>query len=105
LNNSANDPSGAGNSTKVPTPPGTNAAGTANSTGSASSGQGGVSGAAGSGSANPGSTTGVSTNRAGTPGDRIDGETNPLPRAPSDATIKAQESKVDAKIKSICKGC
>ena len=36
LNNSGNDPSGAGNAAKVPNPPGTNAAGTANSSGGAS---------------------------------------------------------------------
>src|SRR2546421_3021395 len=34
LNNSGNDPSGAGNSAKIASPPGTNSAGTANSSGS-----------------------------------------------------------------------
>src|SRR6202022_4094986 len=43
LNNSGNDPSGAGNSAKVPTNPGTNSLGTANSSGSAGV-AGGVSG-------------------------------------------------------------
>jgi hypothetical protein len=44
-------------------------------------------------------------NRAGAPGGRIDGVANPLPPVPGDAAIKAEDAKVDAKVKSICKGC
>ena len=92
LNNSGNDPSGAGNPQKVPTAPDTNALGTANSsrtpstTGSAATGPNGRSGSAG----------------------RIDGTTTPGPTMPGDAAIReedAQNSKVDKKIRSICKGC
>jgi hypothetical protein len=80
LNNSGNDPSGAGNSAKVAAPPpGTNTLGTANSTGS-------------------GATT-------GTAGGRIDGTVTPGPSMPGDAEIRAEDPKVDAKIKSICRGC
>jgi len=84
LNNSANDPSGAGNAQKVPTPPGTNTLGTANATGSPN--------------AVGGSTTGMG-------GRRIDGTVTPGPSMPGDVDIKAEDSKVDAKIKSICRGC
>jgi hypothetical protein len=89
LNNSGNDPSGAGNAQKVPTAPGTNSLGTAMSTGSP-------------GAVN-GSTTGMAGN--GTSGQRIDGTVTPGPSMPGDLEIKAEDSKVDAKIKSICRGC
>ena len=72
--------------------------------GSASSGStGAVTG--GSGATN---STGLSNNRAGSgvgPGGRFDGVTNPLPPVPGDAAIKAEDAKVDAKVKGICKGC
>jgi hypothetical protein len=51
------------------------------------------------------STTGLSANRAGAANGRIDGVMNPLPPAPGDDAIKAEDAKVDAKVKSICKGC
>jgi hypothetical protein len=95
LNNSGNDPSGAGNSAKVPTAPGTNTLGTASSSGSTS---GGTTGS---------TTTGMANSRAagvGT-GGRIDGTVTPGPSMPGDAEIRAEDPKVDAKIKSICKGC
>jgi hypothetical protein len=88
LNNSGNDPSGAGNSAKVPTAPGTNNLGTANSSGSA--------GSAGSGRS---TTTGTAT------GGRIDGTVTQGPAMPGDAEIRAEDPVVDKKIKSICKGC
>jgi hypothetical protein len=47
----------------------------------------------------------MANNRVGGPGGRIDGVANPLPPAPGDAAIKAEDAKVDAKVKSICKGC
>jgi hypothetical protein len=87
------DPSGAGNSAKVPTAPGTNTLGTANSSGS----PGGTTGL---------TTTGMANTRAGTGnGGRIDGTVTPGPSMPGDAEIRAEDPKVDAKIKSICKGC
>jgi hypothetical protein len=93
LNNSGNDPSGAGQAAKVPTAPGTNSLGTANSSGS-------TSGTAGS------NTTGMAKTRAGAGnGGRIDGTVTPGPSMPGDAEIRAEDPKVDAKIKSICKGC
>ena len=84
VNNSGNDPSGAGNSVKTPTAPGTNTLGTANSTGNAS-------------------TTGMA--RSGASAQRIDGTVTPGPSMPGDAEIRAEDPKVDAKIKSICRGC
>jgi hypothetical protein len=102
LNNSGNDPSGAGNAAKVPTAPGTNAAGTANSSGaSAASGPSG----SGSGGGTVGSN-GMANSRAGAGANgRIDGVTNPGPDMPGDAAIKSEDAKVDAKVKSICRGC
>jgi hypothetical protein len=38
-------------------------------------------------------------------GGRIDGVANPGPEVHGDAAIKAENAKVDAKVKSICKGC
>jgi hypothetical protein len=89
LNNSGNDPSGAGNSAKVALPPspGTNSAGTANSTGS---------------SVNTGSsmTTGSAGSRAGVGGTAATG-----PRTSGDAAIDAEDKAIDRKLKSICRGC
>jgi hypothetical protein len=103
LNNSGNDPSGAGNSAKSPDAPGmrtpgTNAAGTANSSGSSVSNT----------AASRGSTTvGTAGNRAGgTSSGNIDGTvTSGGPDRPGGAEIRAEDVKVDQKIKSICKGC
>jgi hypothetical protein len=99
LNNSSNDPSGAGNAAKATTTPGTNSSGTANSSGSTSS----TGGAMGS------RTAGTAGNQAGgATGGRIDGTVTQGPAMKGDDTIRAedsQDSKVDKKIKSICKGC
>jgi hypothetical protein len=96
LNNSVNNPSGAGNVSNL-NPPGTNSSGTANSTGGAGNNGG------------AGATTGRADNRAGgTANGRIDGTVTPGPAMPGDAAIReedAQNSKVDKKIKSICRGC
>ena len=89
LNNSLNDPSGAGNSAKIPDAPGTNRLGTAISTGSPATG------------ANRSMTTGSATGRSG----RIDGTVTPGPSMPGDLEIKNENAKVDARIKSICRGC
>jgi hypothetical protein len=95
LNNSGNDPSGAGNFAEVPDVPGTNAAGTANSSRST-----------GSTCARGSITTGTAGNRAGgTSSGRIDGTVTFGPSMPGDAEIRAEDPKVDQKIKSICKGC
>lgn len=69
----------------LPDPPGTNSVGTAQSSGS---------------SAGRGSdvTTGSAGNRRG----GIDAQG---PNRPGDAKIRAEDPKVDKKIKSICKGC
>jgi hypothetical protein len=100
LNNSGNDPSGAGNVAKGLNTPGTNSAGTANSSGSTSA----------AGGAPQGSTTvGTAGNPAGgAVGGRIDGTVTSGPPLQGDDAIRAensQDSKVDKKIKSICKGC
>jgi hypothetical protein len=103
LNNSGNDPSGAGNSAKAPDPPGirtpgTNAAGTAASSGPA----------VGNAAAPPGSTTvGTAGNLAGgTSSGKIDGTvTSGGPDRPGDAEMRSEDVKVDQKINSICKGC
>jgi hypothetical protein len=102
LNNSGNDPSGAGNGARaLNNTPGTNGAGTANSSGSTSGSSGG---------APRGSTTvGLAGNPAGgATGGRIDGTVTQGPNMPGDDAIKAeddQNSKVDKKINSICRGC
>jgi hypothetical protein len=97
LNNSGNDPSGAGNSSKTPDAPGTNTLGTANSSGSSSSSSGVVNGGHG--------TIGMAGQGGG---GRIDGTVTNGPALPGDETIRqetAPDSKVDQKVKSICKGC
>ena len=87
LNNSGNDPSGIGNSSKLasPTSPGTNSAGTANSTGS------GV---------NPGSGVTTGTARFAPGGTAAAGH-----RTRENTTIDAEDKVLDRKIKSICRGC
>jgi hypothetical protein len=75
LNNSLNDPSGGGNSTKSADTPGTNTLGTANSSGGRSPAT----------SAGNSTTTGSAANR--------------------DAAIDDENKLVDKKIKSICRGC
>jgi hypothetical protein len=100
LNNSGNDPSGTGNAAKAPDTPGTNSAGTANSSGSTST----------AGGAPLGSTTvGTAGNPAGgATGGRIDGTVTQGPAMHGDDTIRVEsspDSKVDQKVKSICKGC
>ena len=47
----------------------------------------------------------VANRAGGTSSGRVDGTVTPGPSMPGDAEIKAENSKVDGKIKSICKGC
>jgi hypothetical protein len=48
----------------------------------------------------------MATSRAGAGvGGKIDGVANPGPEVPGDAAIKSENAKVDAKVKSICRGC
>jgi hypothetical protein len=96
VNNSVNDTSGAGNSAKVPTVPGTSNLGTAQSAGSTNSG---------SGEAGSTTTAGVARNQAGVSGSRIDGTVQKGPAMQGDAEISAESAQVDKKVKSICKGC
>jgi hypothetical protein len=98
LNNAGNDPSGAGNSSKSPNAPGTNSLGTANASGAP---QGGV---VNGGHGSIGTTTGTGAGAGG----RIDGTVQNGPAMNGDNAIReedAVDSKVDKKIKSICKGC
>jgi hypothetical protein len=98
LNNSRDDPSGAGNSSKSPDAPGTNAVGTANASGASPSG-GVVNGGHG--------TIGQAGAGAGG-GGKIDGTVTNGPPMAGDEAIReedAVDSKVDKKIKGICKGC
>jgi hypothetical protein len=88
-NNSVNDPSGAGNAAKAPQTPGTNAAGTANSTGS------------------PGGTTPA---RAGSTSTRAAGGTavtgpNTKAATKTEAAVDAENRKLDRMIKGLCRGC
>jgi hypothetical protein len=92
LNNSVTNPSGAG---RPPGAPGTNTLGTANSAGSA----GGANGTT------TGTTTGLAGNGSGANGGRIDGTVTQGPSMRGDLEIREENSKVDAKIKGICKGC
>jgi hypothetical protein len=87
LNNSGNDPSGAGNSAKVvsPPPPGTNSAGTANSSGSSATT--GSSMTTGSARAAPGGTAATGPSQSG------------------DVAVDAENKAIDRKLKSICRGC
>jgi hypothetical protein len=87
LNNSGNDPSGAGNSAKVvsPPPPGTNSAGTANSSGSSATT--GSSMTTGSARTAPGGTAATGPSQSG------------------DVAVDAENKAIDRKLKSICRGC
>ena len=98
-NNAGADPSGVGNSAKSTNQPVTNTAGTANSPGLGSSGSSAsTSGAVG--------TVGTAGNRAGgATGGRIDGTVTEGPAMSGDTEIRAEDAKVDKKVKSICKGC
>ncbi len=83
LNNSANDPSGAGNAGKVVSepPPGTNNLGTANSSGSSM-------------------TTGSAGSRAAGGGTAATS-----PQTKSNIAIEKEDKAIDRKLKSICRGC
>jgi len=103
--NTINDPNRTNQgSSSTNTAPGTNAAGTASSSRSPSSGSN-------SGTTGPSGSTTVG--RAGNPAGgvangRIDGTVTSGPRMQGDDVIKSessQDSAVDKKIKSICKGC
>jgi hypothetical protein len=86
LNNSGNDPSGAGNSAKIASPPpGTNSAGTANSSGS---------------SVTTGSSATTGSARSNTGEVSVTGPSNS-----TDAAIDAKNKALDRKLKSICRGC
>jgi hypothetical protein len=87
LNNAGEDPSGAANSSRLASPPapGTNAAGTAQSSGSGVNTGGGVTTGSGRGAGSGTSTTG--------------------PQKSGDAEINEENKEVDRKIKSICRGC
>jgi hypothetical protein len=110
LNNSGNDPSGAGNSAKVPDAPGTNTVGTAGP-----SDRGSTTNPSSSGAANP-NTNGRSSLSDNTVvgggsvrqnGTRMPGNGQPTTTSEtnSDAQINAENRKLDAKVKSICRGC
>ena len=83
LNNSINDPSGAGNRGKVVSQPpaGTNSLGTANSSGSSM-------------------TTGSAGSRAAGGGTAATG-----PQTSGDVAVDKEDKAIDKKIKSICRGC
>jgi hypothetical protein len=89
VNNTANDPSGVGNANRLglPASPGTNSAGTAQASGSASSSN-----------ARSGVTTGAARQAPG-------GVNATGPRTNGDAAIDAEDQAIDRKIKSICRGC
>jgi hypothetical protein len=83
-----NDPSGAGNSSRLSAPPapGTNSAGTAQSSGAAPNTQSGV-------------TTGSARSAA-------PGTTDTTgPSQSEDAAIKQENEAIDHKLKGICRGC
>jgi hypothetical protein len=82
-----NDPSGAGNPSRLSAPPapGTNSAGTAQSSGVAPNTQSGV-------------TTGSA--RSAAPGTDTTG-----PSQSEDAVIKQENEAIDHKLKGICRGC
>jgi hypothetical protein len=93
---------GSGNSTQ-PAMPGTNSVGTAQSSGSsAGSGSGSSAGGGSTNTGNTSATTGMAGNRNG---GRIDGVVTQGPNKPGDVEIRAENSKVNQKIKSICRGC
>jgi hypothetical protein len=84
LNNAGEDPSGAANSSRRPAP-GTNTAGTAQSSGSGVNTGSGV-------TTGSGRSTGSGTSVTG-------------PQRSGDAAINEENKEVDRKIKSICRGC
>jgi hypothetical protein len=88
LNNSVNDPSGAGKAARLPTSPGTNSAGAAQSSGSGAAANSGA-----------GVTTGSARSAPGGPTDATGPQTTP------DAAITEENKTVDRKLKSICRGC
>jgi hypothetical protein len=87
LNNAGEDPGGAANASRLASPPapGTNAAGTAQSSGAGVNTDSGVTTGSGRGA-------GSATNMTG-------------PHTSGDAEINAENKEVDRKIKSICRGC
>jgi hypothetical protein len=86
LNNSGNDPSGAGNSSKLASPPsGTNSAGTANSSGSP---------------ATTGSSTTTGSARSAPGGTAATG-----PQDKGDVAIDKEDQAINRKLKTICRGC
>ena len=94
MNNSGNDPSGAGNASKLVTQPapGTNTAGTAQSSGSSG---GGV-------NSQPGMTTGAAG--SGAPGSTVTGPQTETDKN-TDATIAEENKTIDRKVKNIRRGC
>jgi hypothetical protein len=70
----------------LPNPPGTNSAGTAQPSGSSAGG-------------------GSSSVTTGSAGNRTGGINAQGPNTPGDAAVRAEDPKVDKKIKSICRGC
>jgi len=90
IDNSINDPGVVGHPVQVPTTPGTNSLGTAQSSGLPSG---------------AGSTVGAAGNRAGASGGRLDGTSEKGPTMQGDAEINAENTQIDKKVKSICKGC
>jgi hypothetical protein len=114
VNSTPTDPTGF--SARPPDAPGYQAP-SANTTGSAPSGRGyqapgtnslGTSAPSGSPSQRgaASTTTGIAGNRAGFASGRIDGTTTQGgPDRPGDAEMRAEDRKLDQKIKSICRGC
>jgi hypothetical protein len=112
LNNSGNDPSGAGNSAKVPDAPTNNTVGTANSSASptkssstrndsAANDNSGATGLARSNDvpAGDGNLRQNGTRMSGNGQPTTTTETN------SDAQIDTENRKLEGKVKSICRGC
>jgi hypothetical protein len=87
LNNAGEDPSGAANASRRASPaaPGTNTAGTAQSSGAGVNTGNGVTTGSGRGAGSATGTTG--------------------PQRSGDAEINEENKEVDRKIKSICRGC
>jgi hypothetical protein len=93
LNNSGNDPSGVGNASNLASPqsPGTNSAGTAQSSGGTANTQPGVTtGAGGGGSA---------------PGANVTPQQSRQERDDTEAAIHREDEAIDRKVKGICRGC
>jgi hypothetical protein len=113
LNNSGNDPSGVGNAAKSPDAPVNNTVGNANSSNRAA-----TTNSSENNAANPGSDGNPSLARSsdvpasggvprqnGTTGMSGNGQATQTTEQPSDAQIDSENRKLDAKVKSICKGC